>query len=197
MAKAPKEIVTTLRVKTEIDGMSLRAITRLRWASRILTGLAGLAAILVAADVGPAVHRWAALAVAVLGYGATWCAQQLPAAPKGGRPPGSPPPAAVLAIGLLVLAPACAPGTYQQGLQYTAYLAAARDAGAVELLTRATATHKRCLAQHGANGAAYEACSRQEYQAVAGWLAAGRILCRTDGPLQGLLVEMRAAGAGK
>jgi hypothetical protein len=111
--------------------------------------------------------------------------------------PKAPPPAAVLAIGLLVLAPACAPGTYQQGLQYTAYLAAARDAGAAELLTRATATHKRCLAQHRANGVAYEACSRQEYQAVAGWLAAGRILCRTDGPLQGLLVEMRAAGAGK
>jgi hypothetical protein len=135
--------------------------------------------------------NWLAAAIAALGaLGTAINRGVIGSASKAGG-------AALVIVGLGMVASACAPGTYQQGLQYTAYLAAARDAGAAELLTRATATHKRCLAQHRANGAAYEACSRQEYQAVAGWLAAGRILCRTDGPLQGLLVEMRAAGAGK
>lgn len=78
------EIVTKFNVKTTVDGMSLRAYTILRWASRLLVLLVGIATVVAtAAWLGPEVGRWATLAVAVLGFAARWCEQQLPSVRSG------------------------------------------------------------------------------------------------------------------
>jgi hypothetical protein len=146
--------------------MKESTIAKLRLASRIMTGLAGLAALLVAADwMGAQVHRWAALAVAVLGYGATWCAQQIPPPEKAvKRPPVG--PAAVMAIALLAL-PAC--GSLAPGYRTVLIV---RDAGNMTGKTLAGACkikRAECKAKYTLMTHAGKACTKSCREALTQW----------------------------
>lgn len=124
-------------------------MTETRWkrAGQILILLAGLVGILAVAKQLPAmVQDYAALAAALLAFGARWCEQQLPAVkPKGG---GVGPAVFVLiAVGLMASAGCKAP-PLATGYRSHALLLIARDGAGKTLAKVQRARMLRCEAEH-------------------------------------------------
>ncbi len=147
--------------------MDPKSQRRWRLASQVLIGLAGVAGILVAADQIPQIiKQWSGLAVALLGFAARWCEQQLPAARGPAAAPGtsSPPPAppaatTVLLLGLLVLSAGACSSPYATAKRSTWTLMRATQTAGHGLAGLARDADAVCSQKHPSGSEAYKACT--------------------------------------
>ncbi len=126
-----------------------------RWkrAGQILMLLAGLVGILAVAQQLPAmVQDYAALAAALLAFGARWCEQQLPAV-KAKVPPAA---LLVLLLAFGLMWSACNP--YSAAWRTLDGVQQARALTAQQLASTGHRKHEACLATHGPNTDGYRVC---------------------------------------
>jgi hypothetical protein len=173
--------------------------SRWRWAGRILIGLAGVAGILAAANQVPMmIKEWAALAVALLGFAARWCEQQLPAArgpagPAGG--PGVGTTGVILLIVLLAIAATACTSPYAAAKRSTWALMRATQTAGDGLGGLVQEAHRECLAKNGQGTEAYKACMRPWRGRLQAWHGYGRPAARTS--VATLYGSVRLAEAAK
>lgn len=139
-----------------------------KWIGRVLILLAGLGGIIAAADQVPAaIKQYAALAVALLGFGARWVEQQLPAVTKPGGKVG--PMALVILALALMLSAGCPLKPYDIAVRSVRGMQQARDLTGSQVATYLRSEHARCKAAHGAKTKAFADCIKPALEVQDKW----------------------------
>lgn len=176
--------------------------SRWRWAGRILIFMAGVAGILAAANQVPtAIKEWAALAVALLGFAARWCEQQLPAA-RGPAAPAAPAAgsgagvaALLLLVFLLAIAVAACASPYAAAKRSTWSLMKATQTAGHGLATLARDADAKCSQQHPGGSEAYRTCTALWLKRLDAWRDYGRPAARSS--VAGLYGAVRVSEVAK